>query len=120
MKAQQALESRVYPTTPPPPHVPGTRQAPSPVPTHTLEDTIHPRTAVQGHTRTLTSCIIILHFSTVLGSGIFAVLGSVAHSANSIRLSLVGTLDSWYFHENIRNSSLALEYDCLLPRFGGG
>ncbi len=85
-------------------------------PSRSLEDDVLPETAVLGRNLGWSSAYILI-ISRVVGSGIFAVPGSIVDAAGSIGLSLLlwvaGALISW------AGLVVSLEFGCMLPRSGG-
>ncbi len=85
-------------------------------PLRSLEDDVLPETAVPGRNLGWSSAYILI-ISRTIGSGIFAVPGSIVDAAGSIGLSLllwvVGALISW------AGLVISLEFGCMLPRSGG-
>ena len=85
-------------------------------PTRKLEDDELPETAITGRKIGWASAYILV-LSRVIGSGIFAMPGSVVQNVGSPGLALllwvVGALIAWC------GLSIDLEYGCMLPRSGG-
>ena len=85
-------------------------------PQRSLEDDVLPETTVLGRNLGWSSAYILI-ISRVVGSGIFAVPGSIVNAAGSIGLSLLlwvaGALISW------AGLVVSLEFGCMLPRSGG-
>lgn len=80
------------------------------------EDAVLPETAVTGRTIGWTSAYMLV-LSRVIGSGIFAMPGTIVQNVGSpgvaIILWVVGALVAWF------GLSIDLEYGCMLPRSGG-
>ncbi|KAI9846680.1 MAG: hypothetical protein M1837_003735 [Sclerophora amabilis] len=81
-----------------------------------VENDVIPETATYGRNLSWSSAYIMV-ISRVIGSGIFAMPGTVFKTAGSVGLSLL----LWIFGAFVAWCGLAvsLEYGCMLPRSGG-
>lgn len=81
-----------------------------------VDNDVVPETATIGRNLSWSSAYIIV-ISRVIGSGIFAMPGTIFKSVGSIGLSLllwvIGAFIAWC------GLAVALEYGCMLPRSGG-
>lgn len=84
--------------------------------TRLVEDDVLPETAIVGRTIGWGSAYILV-ISRVIGSGIFAMPGTIVKSVGSPGLALslwvVGAFVAWC------GLAITLEYGCMLPRSGG-